>query len=134
MSLFLTFSGIDWQVKLESSRRSLANTLLLRGKDLETADVSSFSDSRLYPDWVPENCRLSVYNQPRILNQNEKCATLVSNNKSPVTSLNSVIDKAWNMFSSRAYIHQYVKHGLSEEDFVDSFVTLEQVVANYNAL
>ena len=121
-------------MKLESSRRSLANLLLLRGKDLEITDISAFSDPRIYPSWVPDSCRLSVYKQPRIMNQNEKCATLVSNNKSPVTSLNSVVDKAWNMFSSRAYIHQYVKHGLSEEDFVDSFVTLEQVISNYNAL
>ena len=121
-------------MKLEASRRSLANMLILRGKDLEMTDVSAFSDPKIYPVWVPDSCKLSVYKQPRILNQNEKSATLLSNNKSPVASLNNVIDKAWNMFSSRAYIHQYVKHGLSEEDFVDSFVTLEQVISNYISL
>ncbi|XP_052800591.1 tubulin delta chain-like [Mya arenaria] len=126
--------GIDWQVKLEDSRRSLANTLILRGRDLDTVDTSSFSDPRLYPPWVPSDSRLSVYTQPRVFSSYEKCATLVSNNKSPIYSLNSVIDKAWNMFSSRAYTHLYVKHGLTEEDFVDSFVTLEQVVANYKSV
>ena len=44
------------------------------------------------------------------------------------------VGKAWNMFSSRAYVHQYNKHGLLDEDFVDSFVTLEQVIGNYKNL
>lgn len=126
--------GIDWQVKLEESRRSLANTLILRGKDLDVLDVGAFSDPMLYPSWVPPDSTLSVYKQARTFNKYEKCATLVSNNKSPIPSLNSVVDKAWNMFSSRAYTHQYVRHGLAEEDFVDSFVMLEQVVASYNNL
>lgn len=121
-------------MKLEESRRSLANTLILRGKDLDNVDVGAFSDPRLYPSWVPFDSTLSVYKQGRTFNKYEKCATLVSNNKSPVNSLNSVIDKAWNMFSARAYTHQYVRHGLTEEDFVDSFVMLEQVITSYNNL
>jgi tubulin delta len=127
-------SGIDWQVKLEESRRSLANLLILRGKDLDTADAGAFSDPRLYPVWALPDRALALYRQPRMFNNYEKCATLLTNNKSPVNSLNSVIDKAWNMFSSRAYTHQYVKHGLTEEDFVDSFVMLEQVIASYSSL
>lgn len=126
--------GIDWQVKLEESRRSLANLLILRGKDLDTADAGAFSDPRLYPVWALPDRALALYKQPRMFNNYEKCATLLTNNKSPVNSLNSVIDKAWNMFSSRAYTHQYVKHGLTEEDFVDSFVMLEQVIASYSSL
>jgi len=118
-------------VKLEDSRRSLANLLILRGKDLDEVDTAAFSDPKLYPPWVPASSTVSTYTQPRMFNHYEKCATLMSNNKSPVASLNSVIDKAWNMFSSRAYTHQYVKHGMMEEDFIDSFVTLEQVVASY---
>lgn len=125
------FAGVDWQVKLEESRRSLANTLLLRGRDLDLVDTLTFRDPRLYPTWVPDTSRLSVYTQPRVFSDYDKCATLVSNNKSPIASLDSVIGKAWNMFSSRAYTHLYSKYGLSEEDFVDSFVTLEQVIASY---
>ena len=108
--------------------------MILRGKDLEGVDVSPFSDPRLYPNWIPSDSRLSFYMQPRLFNNYDKCATLVTNNKSPIGPLNHVIEKAWNMFSSRAYIHQYMKHGISEEDFIDSFVTLEQVIANYNKL
>lgn len=35
---------------------------------------------------------------------------------------------------ARAYIHQYTKFGIEEEDFLDSFTLLEQVVASYRNL
>ncbi len=34
----------------------------------------------------------------------------------------------------RAYIHQYIKFGISEEDFLDSFTSLEQVISSYSQL
>ncbi|KAK3607578.1 hypothetical protein CHS0354_011115 [Potamilus streckersoni] len=131
--------GIDWQVHLGDGsgikhNQSLANALFLRGKDLDGIDVSSFSDPKLYPSWILPNTGVAVYKQPRIFNDYEKSAALVTNSRSPIGSLNHMIGKAWNMFSSRAYVYQYEKHGLTEEDFLDSFVTLEQVVANYNTL
>lgn len=35
---------------------------------------------------------------------------------------------------NRAYIHQYTKFGISEEDFLESFTTLEQIVSSYTHL
>uniref|UniRef100_A0A2K6SI45 Tubulin delta 1 n=1 Tax=Saimiri boliviensis boliviensis TaxID=39432 RepID=A0A2K6SI45_SAIBB len=35
------------------------------------------------------------------------------------------------LFSTRAYIHQYTKFGIEEEDFLDGFTLLEQVIASY---
>ena len=61
-------------------------------------------------------------------------ATLLSNSQSVVTPLDRTVSKAWNMFSSRAYVHQYAKHGLSEADFMDSFACLEQVIHDYNTI
>lgn len=34
----------------------------------------------------------------------------------------------------RAYVHQYAKFGLSEEDFLDSFTSLEQIISSYSQL
>lgn len=48
--------------------------------------------------------------------------------------MDSMVGKAWDMFSSRAYVHQYTKHGLTEDEFLDGFATLEQVIANYKHL
>lgn len=38
------------------------------------------------------------------------------------------------MFASKAYIHQYTKFGIEEEDFLDSFTALEQVISSYTIL
>ncbi len=135
-------TGINWDIEAGSqtprgtsrSNRSLANSLILRGKDVETADISAFTDRKLYTDWMPRDDTLNVLKQPRIFSQYEKSAVLVSNSRSPIGQLDHMISKAWTMFSSRAYVHQYKKHGLIEDDFIDSFVALEQVIANYKML
>lgn len=36
--------------------------------------------------------------------------------------------------SHRAYVHQYTKYGIEEEDFLDSFTALEQVISSYTIL
>jgi tubulin delta len=65
----------------------------------------------------------------------EKSVTLVSNGQcSVIGGLDRTIDRAWRMFASRAFVHQYVAHGLQEEDFIDCFATLEQILADYKRL
>lgn len=34
----------------------------------------------------------------------------------------------------RAYVHQYAKFGIMEEDFLDSFTSLEQIISSYSQL
>lgn len=34
----------------------------------------------------------------------------------------------------RAYVHQYAKFGIMEEDFLDSFTSLEQIISSYGQL
>ncbi|XP_078599562.1 tubulin delta chain-like [Branchiostoma floridae x Branchiostoma japonicum] len=135
--------GVDWQVKVHSRDRrlssadftsSLANVLFLRGKHCESTDISPFSDPRLYSSWVPRDAAFSVFRQQRPFHHYEKYASLLSNSQAPVGPLDSLVGKAWNMFASRAYVHQYLKYGIAEEDFLDSFATLEQVISNYSNL
>lgn len=76
----------------------------------------------------------NVATQPRSFSGYEKSAALVSNSRSAIRPLDQILEKAWNMFASRAYVHQYIQRGLSEEDFLDAFVMLEQVVASYKKL
>ncbi|CAH1802305.1 unnamed protein product [Owenia fusiformis] len=131
--------GIDWNVKVSEGKfrtfnKSVANLMFLRGKDIASPDISAFQDSRLYPDWIPPGCALETWTQPRCFHQYEKAAIMLSNSQSPVGPLNHVISKAWGMFSSRAYVHQYTNHGMAEENFLDAFTSLEQVLKNYKDL
>ncbi|CAL8350938.1 unnamed protein product [Lota lota] len=139
--------GIDWQVRAppahcggaESARSfrttvfntSLANLLILRGKDVFSAEADGFQEAALYTSWLPSREAFSMWKSPVSFNQYEKSATLVSNSQTLLKPLDNMVRKAWNMFASRAYIHQYTKFGIAEEDFLDSFTSLEQVLSSY---
>ncbi|KAM7413386.1 hypothetical protein PAMA_020669 [Pampus argenteus] len=138
--------GIDWQVRpLAGSERtrsitapsfntSLANLLILRGKDVYSAETGGFEDPALYTSWLSSGEAFNSWKSPVPFNKYEKSATLVSNSQALLKPLDNMVGKAWNMFASRAYIHQYTKFGISEEDFLDSFTSLEQVISSYSEL
>lgn len=130
--------GINWQVKTHSEdrSRSLSNHLILRGKDVDSADPSAFRDPSIYSRQSSSlGCRVSVWTHGRSFGQREKTAVLLSNGQSSVIdSLDCTVGRAWNMFASRAYLHQYTHRGLEENDFVDCFAALEQILADYRQL
>uniref|UniRef100_A0AC11BKB1 Tubulin delta 1 n=1 Tax=Ovis aries TaxID=9940 RepID=A0AC11BKB1_SHEEP len=139
--------GIDWQVrpplsglpplgKMSVNREihfntSIANLVILRGKDAHSADVGAFKDPALYTSWLEPVHAFNVWKTQRAFRKYERSAALVSNSQSLVKPLDRIVGKAWNMFASRAYLHQYTKFGIEEEDFLDSFTLLEQVIASY---
>lgn len=83
---------------------------------------------------MPNSAAFTTRINGRPYNKYEKSAFLLSNSQFCIPTINSVTEKAWNMFANRAYVHQYVSNGISEDDFVDSFATVEQVIANYKKL
>uniref|UniRef100_A0A6I8NH49 Tubulin delta 1 n=1 Tax=Ornithorhynchus anatinus TaxID=9258 RepID=A0A6I8NH49_ORNAN len=142
--------GIDWQVRppwlgCRATERgplkkelhfntSIANLVILRGKDVQSADLGSFKDPALYTSWLQPDAAFCEWRTPRAFNKYEKSATLVSNSQFLLKPLDTIVGRAWNMFASKAYVHQYTKFGMEEEDFLDSFTVLEQVVASYSNL
>uniref|UniRef100_A0A1A8QJ03 Tubulin delta chain n=1 Tax=Nothobranchius rachovii TaxID=451742 RepID=A0A1A8QJ03_9TELE len=138
--------GIDWQVRppptSERTRSltqggfntSLANLLILRGKDVYSAETGGFEDPAIYTPWLRSEEAFSLWKSPVSFDKYEKFATLVSNSQALLRPLDDMVRKAWNMFASRAYIHQYIKYNISEEDFLDSFTSLEQVISSYGQL
>ncbi|XP_035965387.1 tubulin delta chain isoform X2 [Halichoerus grypus] len=139
--------GIDWQIrpplpglptlgKASLNRglhfnMSIANLVILRGKDVHSADLGGFKDSALYTSWLEPINAFNAWKTHRAFSKYEKAAALVSNSQFLLKPLDTIVGKAWNMFASKAYIHQYTKFGMEEEDFLDSFTLLEQVVASY---
>uniref|UniRef100_A0A8C5UDY1 Tubulin delta 1 n=1 Tax=Malurus cyaneus samueli TaxID=2593467 RepID=A0A8C5UDY1_9PASS len=137
--------GIDWQVRpphppMPSTNKplhfntSIANLVILRGKDVHAVDLGSFQDPSLYTSWLNPQDAFNAWKTPRAFNKYEKSAALVSNSQFLLKPLDSIVGKAWNMFASKAYIHQYTKFGIQEEDFLDCFTTLEQVISSYTNL
>ncbi|XP_068834366.1 tubulin delta chain isoform X3 [Capricornis sumatraensis] len=93
--------------------------------------LGAFKDPALYTSWLEPVHAFNVWKTQRAFRKYEKSAALVSNSQSLVKPLDMIVGKAWNMFASRAYLHQYTKFGIEEEDFLDSFTLLEQVIASY---
>lgn len=87
-----------------------------------------------YADWSLKDCGIPVWYQQRAFMKYEKSATLLSNSQSFIKPLESVLKNGWGMFASRAYLHQYHRYGLADDDFVDSFGLVEQILADYNQL
>lgn len=138
-----TDEGMDWcmapptapSVGKSGINTSLANLLIVRGNELEAVESSNLlSDPTLYSGRSPASCTCSVWCSTHPFNRYEKCCTLVSNSQSCVGPLQSVCRKAWNMFSARAYVHQYQRHGFTQEDFISSFVAVEQILSDYESL
>ena len=48
--------------------------------------------------------------------------------------LEKVLENAWGMFASRAYLHQYNRYGLTDDDFLDSFGFIEQILTDYKQI
>ncbi|XP_055022637.1 tubulin delta chain isoform X2 [Boleophthalmus pectinirostris] len=104
--------GIDWQVRPPSNsersrglpthnfNRSLSNVLILRGKDVYSAETGSFEEPALYTSWLPSNAAFNAWKSPVSFNKYEKSATLVSNSQSLLQPLDNIVGKAWNMFAS----------------------------------
>ncbi|NXO27111.1 TBD protein, partial [Cisticola juncidis] len=138
--------GIDWQVRpphpgssISTNKplhfnTSIANLVILRGKDVHSVDLGSFQDPSLYTSWLNPQDAFNAWKTPRAFNKYEKSAALVSNSQFLLKPLDRIVGKAWNMFASKAYLHQYTKFGIQEEDFLDCFTTLEQVISSYTNL
>ncbi|XP_022103879.1 tubulin delta chain-like [Acanthaster planci] len=133
--------GINWHVKLPSKpspssqhNKSLAALLTVRGKESDQADPVDFNSSSLYADWVPNAAAFAAQCQEHPFSGQEKTASLLSNCQTPLGPLDLVLGKAWDMFAMRAYVHWYTRYGMTEEEFIDCFAGLEQVVQNYKQL
>lgn len=149
-----TEEGMDWSVQPTSSfhpmtscsgvestksvgrgvNRSLANLVVMRGSELNTADPTIFHDPSLYCSWVPQPMQCTAWYHQHHFNGYEKSCTLVSNSQSCVHPLDTVVGKAWRMFGSHAYVHQYNQYGFTEDNFMECFVSAEQIVKNYSSL
>ena len=59
-------------------------------------------------------------------------ATLLANASCAVVPAQRMLTRAYSMYASRAYCHQYAAHGLEEADFDAAFARVEDAVAAYS--
>lgn len=131
----ITEEGLNWHVKSSSTRnKTLANLLIMRGKDSKDVNTNAFTAPELYPSWIQGGAGLTTYRQEQPFQDYEKTLALLSNDQTPIPALDNMVQKAWDMFAMRAYTHWYTHYGMAEEEFIDCFAKLEQMISNYRML
>ncbi|CAL1260936.1 unnamed protein product [Larinioides sclopetarius] len=114
---------------------SLANLLVLRGRDSEVADPELLHKPSLpYASWVPSALRLKMWIHSSPFLPYDRTAVLANNGQLSVSCVDVAVAKAWKLFSYKAYFHHYMQCGLSEEDFKLAVMNVEQIVASYKSL
>lgn len=113
----------------------VSNILVTRGKFAEN-DAVTIDDlwkRHLYPKWITLDPFIHLHQERRILNRN-KFLTLVTNNSEIHWPLDIYLDKAWHSYKYAAFLHQYKQFGWEEDDFLQAFVKVENVVREYKNL
>lgn len=108
--------------------------MVKRGRGASSTDDSGLREKAMYPSWLPASRTLMSYSNERSFLRHEKSLGLLTNSQFCVDSIDGIVEKAWNTFTSKAYVHQYTRHGLTEQHFTDCFATLEGVIHDYNKL
>lgn len=101
-------------------------------QDCTTADVSVLADRLLYSPWVPQP--LSVACSPAQFCRCDMSASLVATVSSAAAPAARMLERAYAMYATRAYCHQYAAHGMEAFHFEEAFSHVEDVVAAYAQL
>jgi tubulin delta len=137
--------GLNWtNAATNRPNKTLTMSLFARGDYADKIDEhsslidsyfgSNFRNNTLAPHslCLSTPTPINLWHVSRPFKAYEKSLTLLSNSQSPALKLESLINKAWSMFSSKAYVHQYVKYGnFEEENLLHAFIFAEQLVKNY---
>lgn len=113
----------------------VSNVLVTRGKSMDN-DVVALEDLQkrhLYPEWTILNSFTHLHQERRFLNR-DKFLTLISNNSEMHRPLDVYLDKAWSSYKCAAFLHQYKQFGLEDDDFLQAFAKVENVVQEYKNL
>jgi tubulin delta len=143
--------GLNWNDNGQLMNKTLALALFARGKgDDDTGQSENLAQEHSeYRNYYFDETYLSkyfstnlfgsllskpvkVWQQPRLFMNYEKSLALLSNSQLPVFKIETLLGKAWKMFSAKAYVHQYLRYeNFEEEQILNSLMFAQQLVKNY---
>ncbi|XP_076246365.1 tubulin delta chain [Calliopsis andreniformis] len=114
---------------------SVSNSLITRGiitdKDPIITDV--FQEKHLYANWNTSDWFSHLHQKRKFLNH-DKFLALLTNNSEISQPLDILLNKSWNTYVHSAFLHQYKQFGLEEDDFLQAFAVIENIVKEYKEL
>ncbi|KAL0122814.1 hypothetical protein PUN28_007475 [Cardiocondyla obscurior] len=113
----------------------VSNVLITRGKLIENNVITleDLQERHLYPEWTDQSSFTHLHQNRRFLNR-DKFLALVSNNSEIYRPIDTYLDKAWTSYKCAAFLHQYKQCGLDEDEFLQAFAKVENVVQQYKNL
>lgn len=113
----------------------VSNVLVTRGKSVgdDVVVTEDLQRKHLYPNWIALNPFTHLHQERRILSRN-KFLTLVTNSSEIHRPLDVYLDKAWNSYKCAAFLHQYKQFGWEDDDFLQAFAKVENIVQEYKSL
>ncbi|CAF1165800.1 unnamed protein product [Didymodactylos carnosus] len=134
--------GLDWTLKPHQTHtKSISNCFLARSSvdvtNLHDEIDKYFQNEHLYTQnvLVFDNLYYKTFSceKKSYLNY-EKFLTLISNCQTPIYSMDKILTKAWQLYSQKAYLHHYMKYDIDEQEFLSSFINVEQIIQSYKQL
>lgn len=123
------------ELKSNNKFKCLGKVFVSRGKDLlNTNDLKSNINSKTFANWIPSDLHYNCYHSFEQLKSKEKYLMAVMNSNLITGSLDNIIQDAWDLFTSGAYIHHYKKYDIDESYFLKSFERLESLLHDYENL
>lgn len=112
---------------------SLGNFVVYRGDNFDNLSKLNFTErlnSVSFSDQVSEENKFLQLFQPRHF-LGSKYLSILSNNSTNVSALNSVVKLSKRAFSHKAFVHHYTQYNTSINDFKDVFSNVNQIIKNY---
>ncbi|XP_077510508.1 tubulin delta chain-like [Amblyomma americanum] len=110
----------------------IASLAVARGEGLSALDVTDLAPH--CASFVEPGRELNLWTHPHRFLGSGRTLLLASNSDACVPQLDSLVKRAWSLFTEAAYLHHYARHGLQAEDVFDAFVRVEQAIETYKGL
>lgn len=116
---------------------SLGNIVVCRGANIsDNIDKLNFGEKLnkfSFSKHILEKNKFLPLFQPRHFT-GSKYLTVLLNNSTNVSALNSVVKLAQRAFSHKAFVHHYVQYNTNINDFTDVFSNVNTIIKNYYEL
>ncbi|XP_046394799.1 tubulin delta chain-like [Ischnura elegans] len=144
-------AAIDWTMLAKEAKRfiqnrrltehkgskmtTLANVVITRGPGAGNDCVfDQFRKIVSFPKWLPRDSHVKTYHDDRRFLNFDKYFTWATNSSDIYWPLKCNLDKAYKLYSYRAYVHQYKAYKVKEEDFLEAFTKTESVLKAYKEI
>lgn len=112
--------------------KSVANLISLRGDGCANADLSEIHAAAISPPW--NKTPLMVTSHECRVGKCDLSVGLLTNSQASVKPPSMMMSQVWNMYRSRAFLHQYERYGMEKTEFRIAFSHIQDILAEYSQL